>query len=365
MERDHQNRQPRELVSSAGFSVEYEARVFDQELRDDIVSYLGEYRFGLKKYDYDLVFSSSAEEGWRLRDKHRLEPMGIKARRSVEERRLRNESTRRELAEASGIALLEKQLEAAEEGDSIIWASPPGAEEEGYGDYGFFYVGKVRRSVEAKKEISMTAIRVENPTIGQFNRAWQRLSGEQLSFLRAEDFLRNPVVINSSLSEASVDSTLGRIFPDSVDPYQKEKFAMAIARMDSRINQVSAIIRSGAPVREKVEAIHALENYAILVKKVLEGEIESLRGYEEEEIDSFVGHLGYHPPDVKGSCPIVSSNINNKYNLLNKIIKNREFDFDEAGPCRLCGKDVPCGPCKICETCNDEIDAGSSEQFAA
>jgi len=39
---------PRELVSSAGFSVEYENKVFDQELREDIVSYLGEYRFKLQ-----------------------------------------------------------------------------------------------------------------------------------------------------------------------------------------------------------------------------------------------------------------------------------------------------------------------------
>lgn len=29
--------------------------------------------------------------------------------------------------------------------------------------------------------------------------------------------------------------------------------------------------------------------------------------------------------------------------------------FDKPGPCRLCGMDVLCGPCKVCRTCNEEI----------
>jgi len=27
--------------------------------------------------------------------------------------------------------------------------------------------------------------------------------------------------------------------------------------------------------------------------------------------------------------------------------------YDEPGPCRLCGKDVPCGPCKVCRACTE------------
>ena len=154
-EEDQGNKQPirpRELVSSAGFSVEYENKVFDQELREDIVSYLGEYRFKLQKYNYQLVFSQSNNEKWRLRDTHRFEAMGAKARRSIEERKLRKESVHREKAEAAGIEYLETQLITAKEGDSVVWASPPGDEKEGYGQYGFFYIGKVRKH-EDKKEI--------------------------------------------------------------------------------------------------------------------------------------------------------------------------------------------------------------------
>lgn len=46
-------------------------------------------------------------------------------------------------------------------------------------------------------------------------------------------------------------------------------------------------------------------------------------------------------------------------------IKNREYKFDQSGPCRLCGEDVPCGPCQVCESCNDKIDQEESLAQAA
>jgi hypothetical protein len=52
-----------------------------------------------------------------------------------------------------------------------------------------------------------------------------------------------------------------------------------------------------------------------------------------------------------GSTSSISSIINRSVTKLGK-----DFEFDQKGPCRLCGKDVPCGPCKICVACNDQID---------
>lgn len=38
--------------------------------------------------------------------------------------------------------------------------------------------------------------------------------------------------------------------------------------------------------------------------------------------------------------------------------KMRNFEFNEKGPCKLCGSEAPCGPVGICEKCNDKIDSG-------
>jgi hypothetical protein len=329
-EEDSKGRKPRELVSSAGFSVEYESRVFDQELRDDVVSYLGEYRFKLQKYDYELVFSPTSEEGWRLRDPHRLEAMGIKAERSIDERRLRSESTHRETAEAVGIELLEKQLETAEEGDSVVWASPPGSKEEGYGDYGFFYIGKVRRSVEAKKEVAMTAIRVENPTLEQFNRAFQELSGVAVNFSKAEDFISKPV-ITAALAKDLVDDVLLRNFALGEDPTEQTRFASVIERIRPRIDQFIRYVRFGT-TEEKKKAFHALENLALQVKKDLETGLEIV--FEQPvKFQVFIDQYGFEPPKVAGSCPIKSPNLLGQYQALNKALGKDKQEWFTCPKC--------------------------------
>jgi len=334
---------PRELVSSAGFSVEYENKVFDQELREDIVSYLGEYRFKLQKYNYQLIFSKSGDEGWKLRDTHRLEAMGTKAARSIEERRLRKESTYRETAEAAGIEYLEMQLITAKDGDSVVWASPPGDEKEGYGPYGFFYIGKVKKN-EDKKEISMAAIRVDNPTVTDFNRAFQELSGTESNFSQAEDFISKPV-ITSLLPEDLVDKILSRNFSLRNDPLERERFNLAMQILNPRIDQLVKFMRFGS-IEERKKAFHALENFALEVKRDLE--IGSRIIFEpKEEFASFVHKFGYEPPKVKGSCPIKSSNIFEKYQTLNSFLEGEGFVCPKCGQKALGPVGDQCPGCGI------------------
>lgn len=334
---------PRELVSSAGFSVEYDQRVTSQELRDDIISYLGEYRFELQKYDYQLMFSHGDNEGWKLRDPHRLESMGTKAKRSINERRLRGESTHREEAEAIGISFLEKQLEYASEGNTIVWASPPGSKDEGYGDYGFFFIGKVKRSVGLRKEISMTAIRVEYPTIPEYKKAFQTLTGTSLNLRTADDFIKTPIVINETLPEVFVDNVLSD-FLRKKDPLQKEKFATAMNRLGPRIEQFISRVRWGTK-EEKKKAFHALENYALQIKKDLDAGAVTV--FEEYIYEDFVDRWGFTPPKVDGSCPIISGNtITGNYGTLNRVLNQEWFtcpkcNYHADGPvgntCPSCG----------------------------
>lgn len=363
---------PRELVSSNSFSVEHAPVVTDGELEDEIISYLGEFRFGLKKYDYSLVYSHTDDEGWRLRDPHRLEAMGIKARRSVAERKMLGQSTNREEAEGEGLNSLDRQLESAQEGDSIVWVSPPGTPEEGYGDYGFIFVGKVKRSAETRKEISMTAIRVKSPTIARFNVAFRTLSGESLSFLKAEDFLRNPAVLNGQLSEAFIDATLGEIFQAEQDPRQGERFKRLMEMTKTRRKRCINILKSNrTTVQEKIDYFHGLENLVLELDGNLRAGVMEI--YKQPEGDAmFVQEYGYEPPQQKGSCPIIRSanSLNQNFpglnNALGSLLNNgEEWDgktYKEAGPCRLCGKDVVCGPCKVCQVCTE---ADNAKQLAA
>lgn len=115
---------------------------------------------------------------------------------------------------------------------------------------------------------------------------------------------------------------------------------------------------------QKALAVTFLE----LSKYMLDDQDISVKGQQREEVGlNTYGQVLTRVREIPGcgGGGFKSSVLSIVDRLTSKIGKNREFDFDEAGPCRLCGKDVPCGPCKICETCNDEIDAGSSEQFAA
>ena len=314
----YQNK-PRELASN-GFAVEYDPRVTDQELRDDIISYLGEYRFALQKYDYELEFSDGA-----VRDTRRGEALSIKAARSVRERMMRGESISREVAEASGLNFLDHQLSSAEVGDSIVWASPPGEKSEGYGDYGFFYIGQIKRSIENRKKIQMSALRVEKPTLEGFTNAFKILTDIDPKAEKPEDFLMFPVVVKKELSEDLIIKTLNWNFPFEIDGAQKQVFDLAVISLKPRINEFIKMVRF-ANLAEKKTAFHALENYSLQVKKELESGIVSV--FESEAgFDQFVSSYGYEPPKVAGSCPIKSNNVfSNGFEKLNGVMENDKFE---------------------------------------
>lgn len=314
---EYQNR-PRELVSSNGFSVEYDPRVTDVELRDDIISYLAEYRFAVEKFDYSLEYSNKA-----LRDSRRGEPMSVKATRSVRERMMRGESIERETAEAMGLNFLDRQLEIAQIGDSIIWASPPGAKEDGYGDYGFFYVGQIIRSTESKKEIQMAALRVEKPTMRGYSEAFKTLTDIEYEAKTPEDYLKFPVVIQKELSDEFIITTLGKNFPFKSNPKQRELFEQAKDRLSPKIDEFISNWHFSSN-EEKKKMFHALENYSLQVKKELEE--DNVTVFEVEgNFDNFVKSFGYEPPKVAGSCPIKSNGlISLSSNLINSILEGGE-----------------------------------------
>ena len=115
---------------------------------------------------------------------------------------------------------------------------------------------------------------------------------------------------------------------------------------------------------EKHTTMHVVENISIEMKTLYENNYAF-----EENLDFIPLNLRsamktkryiVPPPKVQGSCGATSSpQSNDIFRGINykKDGKKKNFEFNEPGPCRLCGSDVSCGPCKICEPCNNKIDA--------
>lgn len=292
----------RETVGSNAFNLEYDAPPTRDELRADVVSYLGEYRLQVQKYDYGLVFGRDKDNRGpiSLRDQNRGESMQYKTKRVIEERSLKSEPIHREEAEDRGLALLNERLRFAKTGDTVLWASPPGPKDQGYGDYGFIYTGKVTKHASGEAHLAMTAIRVEEPGIADFNEALTALTGERVEHKEAEEFLATPRVVKKNIGVHEIEGILQSNFDFEADPDDKRRSAEIIEQMNPLIEAFIDVMQDGDK-KKKVTAFHALENYALELKQESEkGEVPVYR--RSLDLDDLSDRYGYEPPFAKGSC---------------------------------------------------------------
>lgn len=356
----------REVVGSPSFNLEYYPYTTRRELKQDIVSYLGEYRFKLQKFKYEMRFFKGDDGEIGLRDPDRGELMRTKAKRVIEERKGRGDPVHREAEELKGIYILEKQLSFAKDGDTVLWASPPGPEEEGYGEYGFVYVGKVEKHNEKNLILHMMAIRVEKPTIEGFNKAMSLLSGVKIKHREADEFLGEPLVVGAQVEERFIDSVLKKHFSFIENLTQKKRFEKIIQDLNPVIEDCMDIIEKGSG-EEKMRALHALENYALRLKSLSEtSQAENIvyleRHKNNARLRDIMPFYSYRPPVVGGSCGATGKMESNnllslRFSVKAESRKTRDYEFDKKATCVQCGRYAFCGPCDICESCNDQIDA--------
>ncbi len=343
------------------FRIEYGEKVPDKALIDDVVSYLGEYRFNLPKFSYNLKFS-----GGKLRDPHRNDSMEDISQKAVDLKEKKGQSSVRERAEKEAFRSLNEKLQFAKEGQSIIWISPPGPKQDGYGDYGFIFFGKVGEEINGEKNIKMEAIRLEQPTIERFNKALSLLSFKKTSYASAEDFLAHPEVLEENISEQYVDSVLENVFSFRPNDEEQRKFQTIIQRMFPLISHFIGSVRDPWKTRsEKIKELYSLENYALELKREQE-EVPFGRGSvvidfrPVPRMADIVEEYGHNPPKASGSCPtkdddetsLVSSNIFSKGSFLNNLFGEQEWFH-----CPECGfqADGPIGnTCPGCKLTKDE-----------
>lgn len=353
-----------QIEGSAAFnlvSYEKKEREFtDAEIRDDIISYLGEYRLNVQKYNYNLQFSGDSLASLRLRDSNQGEPMIDKARRAIDVKKLRGEPTYREEAELFGMENLENQLRFANSGDTVFWASPPGSKEEGYGDYAFLFKGKVQRIDSNRVNLIMTAIRIENPSLEQFNKAMTILTENTTNYSKAQDFLMNPKIIPKDIASETVDNVLRDIFDFRLNLKDQQVCNKVIDKMRPMIDEFIEFVKY-APKEKKLEAFYALENFALHLKeqyeqKEKEGVIFVQKEDPEINLVYLTSKFGYEPPKAVGSCG--STNRAKSNNILTsgyQALMNALFgEENEWFTCPKCGWKAdgpigngPCGGCGL------------------
>lgn len=340
--------------NKSDFRLEYKESVPEQVLIDDVISYLGEYRFNLPKFSYTLKYSDG-----KIRDPHRGDPMRDLTQRSIDKKLFEGNGSSRERAEKQGIMSLDRQLMSAKEGDSVVWASPPGPKEEGYGNYGFIFIGNVKVNNLSEKIVQMTAIRLEDPKIEQFNKAMYLLAGEKIDHKNAEEFLADSKVVSGHLQEDYVDALLGRVFSFKPSRKEQEKFEMIMRQMSPLISDFIRSVKDPWKTKEeKIKELYSLENYALKLKRDYDhpenrGENFIANFKAAPRLPDMVGEYGKEPPKAAGSCPsssknsLTSSNLLSRSSFLNSLFESQEWfhcpkcDYQADGPigdtCPECG----------------------------
>lgn len=275
------------MKEASDFNTEVYKRASREQIIDDLTSYLGEYRFEVPEFDYKLSFVNG-----KLADPNTLEPMSVLGARAIEEKRKIGLKTTREEAELEGLSSLEQQIKDNPFG-TIVWFSYPGAKEDGYGDYGFAYVGKRAPG----HQLLMTAIRLEQPKISDFNSATSVLWGKN-DYQSAEDFLKSPKVLDIDVEK--IKEFIRSAFQIK-DEANKNIFKKVSEKLHGAMEEFARIVQTGT-YNERIKALFVMENMAIKLKTGLEIIIPKLKTAMK------IWEFTQTPPKVAGSCPISQSN---------------------------------------------------------
>lgn len=342
-------------AENTAFNLEYKRPVNENSLRDDIVSYLGEYRFKVPTYEYELFYSQGEDGVFALRDRYDGDSMTNKAERAITRKEDSWKQSRRERAELSGLQTLDSQLEQANDGDLVIWASPPGLKEEYYGDYGFIYVGTIMKMGNFEKRLSMTAFRIEDdPSIEKFNFYLTLMSGLQTNFKLDTDFLSNPIVIKSPLIGAK--KSLFDVFNFEANSNIQQKFLETIETLSPFINDLIRLTHEGATIDERKQALNVLENLTAGMYKSINNDFSGIKSVIQT-LDTSAAKIrfGHKPEIVAGSCGasgssnnILSNNIFNSIGDINSIFKTEDDDMFECPKCHQLSKPPVGDSCPKC-----------------
>ncbi len=328
---------------SAYRPTEYLRNTPDAAIRDELKSYLGEYRFRLAENNYELLYFDG-----HLRDPYVFEPMLEKAQRSIELRELYSKNPSREIAEYVGMQKLNQALQYALPGDRIVWVSPPGNQIDGYGNYGFVFSGTVNNGIREEKHIAMTAFRIEEPSVDAYNEILTVIRGKPTEFQTPEEFLAEPFILRQPSTDPN-SLLRSKSYARTMD---NKQFEIAVGVLEPLIQQFIYEAKNESSKKRLWQLFHTIENLAIeLNENINFTDIYDLSYSLHNNIEFVVQRFGmFKPPVVGGSCgssegdesidTLLNRNIMNKLtgHILSKILNEDEDEYgSRTFTCEECG----------------------------
>jgi hypothetical protein len=290
----------------------------DRVIYNDFLSYLGEYRFKLLEFDYRQGLNKG-----KLTDPETGEPWQIKGRKAILQKQKDGLPISREVADLAGITSLEEKLLENPLG-TIVWFSPRGPEEQGYGDYGFANIGK-----RDKDGIAFTAIRLNGSTIDQFNQVRNSLGIGGSNFRQAEEFIACPWIVNKSVED--VKDVIRRQFGVR-DNGAGSKFERAKIVFADHIKDFIEFVKHGTQGQIQ-KARNTIEN--LIIEYIKRGEEKNqenvvfMSDFRTPVLAAAMEMTQYlkEPEPVKGSCGSSST----KKKQSNNVFTNLGGDSSSSG----------------------------------
>lgn len=328
---------------------------------DNLSSYVGEYRLGVKFDEYFYNIGQNPETGERFLMSKEQKPVREVYRNAIFERERLGLSTRREVAECLGFEKFEREVIESEEGTMAIWVSPPGAKNDGYGDYSFTFIGQVEEGEEGRR-VRMIPYR-NQASINEHNKYLSEITGENVDFSADIEFLNSPFVVKKRPGLENSEDILRAIGENEEfdNGWRKDFVRENWFMFQHFLNQV----KDNATDEELAKTRNAIEFCAIEYKNRMGKEVVMEDKYEyqlpilsaEEYVDKFGG---YELPKVSGSCGPSGEDMSGLstpmefQELFSKSLSSEEDEFGSLKfkcPEKSCGKENVRPRGKLLEKC--------------
>ena len=313
----------------------------EQETRNNILRYLGEYRLAVK-FDEFFYREGVGPTGKRFLAASEEVPISQRFRKAIFQKEKEGKNPRREIAECLGFQKIEEAFLAGED-FLFLWISPPGGKEDGYGDYSFTFVGEVKdnqiRVIPYRNKLSLNQ---HKGIAGIFSKDTEKLKTDV-------DFLTNPIFIQKKELK-NVEDLLLRIG-------EKERIDLVWRqRLEAKVGELVDLFMDGvkrnAPDSELERIKRAIENLTIDKKtEITTGNFNTTIFDARILIDNYGS---YAPPKVAGSCGSSSAStlmdFQNTLNLEPDKYGERTFPCPESGTINVRPKDELLKNCQHCNS---------------
>lgn len=272
----------------------------ESAIRDNLLSYAGEYRLGVKFDEYYYREEEDPQTGERYLASNGPGPVREIYRKAIKNREEQGFSVRREVAECLGFETLERQLLDSPDGTMAVWTSPPGDLEDGYGGYSFTFIGQ-----KEGQRIRMIPYRNIN-TLKEHSQQISEVTGLDVNFKSDVEALSSPFIINPREGLEQPEDILKLMGEnEAFDVTWKRELE---EKAQPFIDAFLYFVKTNASDEELIKVRNAFENFAIAFRE--NREIEHIEMEEEREfrmgplgfVQTQIDKWGYEPPIVRGSC---------------------------------------------------------------